>query len=106
MMLFVWLASTAGLSASLEREMGIVRANIQTVEDMYQLIWVAIAGKRPIEAVYKGLPRLFCPHRWAEIDGASFGCCVTSMVEKAKADWKHRDPRQTGVAQRWRSSPV
>jgi hypothetical protein len=20
------------------------------------------------------------------------------MVEKAKADWKHRDPRQTGVA--------
>jgi hypothetical protein len=63
MMLFVWLASTAGLSASLEREMGIVRANIQTVEDIHQLIWTAIASKRPIEAVYKGLPRLFCPHR-------------------------------------------
>jgi hypothetical protein len=43
--------------------MGVVRANIQTVEDMYQLIWTAIASKRPIEAVYKGLPRLFCPHR-------------------------------------------
>jgi len=43
--------------------MGVVRANIQTVEDIYQLIWAAIASKRPIEAVYKGLPRLFCPHR-------------------------------------------
>jgi hypothetical protein len=43
--------------------MGVVRANIQTVEDIYQLIWTAIASKRPIEAVYKGLPRLFCPHR-------------------------------------------
>jgi hypothetical protein len=63
MLLFVWLASTAGLSASLEREMGIVRANIQTVEDIHQLIWTAIASKRSIEAVYKGLPRLFCPHR-------------------------------------------
>jgi hypothetical protein len=31
------------------------RANIQTVEDMYQLIWTATACKRPIEAVYKGL---------------------------------------------------
>lgn len=43
--------------------MGIVRANIQTVEDIYRLIWTAIAHKRPIEAVYKALPRLFCPHR-------------------------------------------
>src|SRR5882724_2131113 len=43
--------------------MSVVRANIQTVEEIYQLIWTAIASKRPIEAVYKGLPRLFCPHR-------------------------------------------
>ena len=63
MSLFVRFASTRDLSANLEEEMGVVRANIQTVEDMYQLIWMAIASKRPIEAVYKGLPRLFCPHR-------------------------------------------
>jgi hypothetical protein len=60
---FVEFASTTDLSANLEGEMGIVRANIQTVEDIYQLIWASIASKRPIEAVYKGLPRLFCPHR-------------------------------------------
>jgi len=49
--LFVELASTRDLSANLEGEMGVVRANIQTVEDIYQLIWTSIASKRPIEAV-------------------------------------------------------
>ena len=38
-------------------------AEIQTVEDMYRLIWMAVANKRPISAIYKELPRLFCPHR-------------------------------------------
>jgi len=84
--------------------MGVVRANIQTVEDIYQLIWTAIASKRPIELSIKGCLGCFVPIDWAEIEGASFGCCVTSMVEKAKADWKHQDRRQTGVALRWRSS--
>src|SRR5437763_2743383 len=82
--------------------MGVVRANIQTVEDIYQLIWAAIASKRPIEAIYKGLPRLFCPIDWDETERESFGCCVTSTVEKAKADWKHRDRLPTGVAQCWK----
>jgi hypothetical protein len=43
--------------------MGVVKAKIQTVEDMYRLIWTAIANKQPISAIYKDLPRLFCPHR-------------------------------------------
>jgi len=43
--------------------MGVVRARIQTVEDLYQLVWTAVASKRPIEARYQGHPRLFCPHR-------------------------------------------
>ena len=43
--------------------MGVVRAKIQTVEDIYQLIWTAVASKRPIEASYDRRPRLFCPHR-------------------------------------------
>src|ERR1043166_625862 len=47
------------------REVGmrVVQAKIQTVEDMYRLIWTAIANKQPISAIYKELPRLFCPHR-------------------------------------------
>lgn len=43
--------------------MGVVQAKIQTVEDIYRLVWTAVASKRPIEAGYQGLPRLFCPHR-------------------------------------------
>src|SRR5689334_22593371 len=42
--------------------MNIVHANIQTVEDMYRLIWEAIVNKRPISAVYKDRYRLFCAH--------------------------------------------
>jgi hypothetical protein len=43
--------------------MAVVEAKIQTVEDIYRLIWTAVASKRPITAVYKGRTRLFCPHR-------------------------------------------
>lgn len=43
--------------------MAVVRATIQTVEDMYRLVWAAVASKRPVEATYHGRRRLFCPHR-------------------------------------------
>jgi hypothetical protein len=43
--------------------MGVVEAKIQTVEDIYRLVWTAVANKRPMGAVYHRLPRLFCPHR-------------------------------------------
>ena len=44
-------------------EIRVVQAQIQTVEEIYQLIWTAVANKKPIEASYQGQPRLFCPHR-------------------------------------------
>jgi len=40
-----------------------VQAQIQTVEEIYKLVWTAVAKKKPIEAIYQGRPRLFCPHR-------------------------------------------
>jgi hypothetical protein len=43
--------------------MAVVEAKIQTVEDLYRLVWRAVAGRRPIEARDKQRPRLFCPHR-------------------------------------------
>lgn len=43
--------------------MNIIRAEIQTVEDIYRLVWTAVANKQPIEAMYHTRPRLFCPHR-------------------------------------------
>ena len=43
--------------------MSVVEAKIQTVEDIYRLIWTAVERRRPIEASYGGRYRLFCPHR-------------------------------------------
>lgn len=43
--------------------MRVVEAKIQTVEDIYRLVWTAVANKQPISAIYKDRPRLFCPHR-------------------------------------------
>ena len=43
--------------------MGVVEAKIQTVEEIYRLVWAAVAGRYPIAASYRGVPRLFCPHR-------------------------------------------
>jgi len=43
--------------------MRVIQAQIQTVEEMYRLVWSAVANKQPIEAMYEGRLRLFCPHR-------------------------------------------
>ena len=43
--------------------MRVIEAQIQTVEEIYRLVWTAVANKRPIEATYQGRLRLFCPHR-------------------------------------------
>ena len=45
------------------RGIGVVAVNIQTVEDIYRLVWTAVAIQRPMEAHYQGRRRLFCPHR-------------------------------------------
>jgi hypothetical protein len=33
------------------------------VEDIYRLVWLAVANKQPLQAIYKQRPRLLCPHR-------------------------------------------
>lgn len=43
--------------------MGVVQANIQTVEDIYQLLRTAVVNKRPIRGAYDGRHRWLCPHR-------------------------------------------
>src|SRR4051812_43005815 len=44
-------------------DMAVVQAKIQTVEDIYDSIWTAVASRRPVEWQYHRRPRLFCPHR-------------------------------------------
>ena len=35
----------------------------QTAEEIYKLVWAAVANKQSMEAFYQGRLRLFCPHR-------------------------------------------
>ena len=41
----------------------VIKAKIQTVEEIYGLVWAAVANRRPISASYHGFARQFCPHR-------------------------------------------
>jgi hypothetical protein len=44
--------------------MDVVRAKIQTVEDIYQLLRTAVVSKRSVRGIYNGCGgRWFCPHR-------------------------------------------
>jgi hypothetical protein len=43
--------------------MGVARAKIQTVEDIYQLLRTAVASKRPVRGVYNGRDRWLYPQR-------------------------------------------
>ena len=43
--------------------MCVVRAQIQTVEEIYQLVWTAVANKTADRSHLPGRHRLFCPHR-------------------------------------------
>jgi len=37
-------------------------ARTQSVDEVYGLLRIAAVGKRPVAAMYDGLPRLLCPH--------------------------------------------
>jgi hypothetical protein len=43
--------------------MSVIVAKIQTVDDIYRLVWRAVSNKKPIEADYDGRRRRLCPHR-------------------------------------------
>ena len=43
--------------------MGVVRAKIQMMEEIYRRVWEAVSARRPMAAVYHGRRRLLCPHR-------------------------------------------
>jgi len=42
---------------------GVVEAKIQTVEDIYRLVWTAVTTRHSLSALYGGRRRLLCPHR-------------------------------------------
>ena len=65
--------------------MSVVEAKIQTVEDLYRLVWTAIANKQPIRAIYKDLPGCFARIGWAAIAWDNLGYSAINMAAKARA---------------------
>jgi len=70
--------------------MGFVRAQIQTVEEIYRLVWTAVANKQPID--------------WAGIGKDGFVSSAINTAAKARADSSRQVPRQTGAVLFWRNS--
>ena len=65
--------------------MRVVQAQIQTVEEIYRLVWTAVSNKQPIEANYQGRHRLFGPHRLGRNGKGNFAYCATHTAAKAGA---------------------
>ena len=84
--------------------MGVVQAQIETVEEIYRLVWAAVANEQPIEATYQERHRLFCPHKLAGIGKDGFASSAINTEVKARADSSQQVPRQTGVVLCWRNS--
>jgi hypothetical protein len=84
--------------------MGVVQAKIQTVEDVYRLIRMAVLSKRPIRAVYDGHDRWFCPHRLGWNREGRIRVLCYQYGGEATADCNRLVHRKTGVASHWRNS--
>jgi|HubBroStandDraft_5_1064220.scaffolds.fasta_scaffold647025_2 hypothetical protein len=84
--------------------MGVVQSPFQTVEEIYGLVWAAVANRQPIEGVYQGRQRLFCPHRLGRNRMGDFAFCAISTVATAGAGSNPLVLRRTGVVLFWKSS--
>jgi hypothetical protein len=74
-------------------EIRVVQAQIQTVEEIYKLVWTSVASRQPIEATYQGGEGCFARTGWAEIEKDSCVCCVINTAVKARADSNRRARR-------------
>ena len=81
--------------------MGVVRAPIQTVEDIYHLLREAVLNKQPIRAAYDGRERWLCPHRlgWN-------GARQLRVLCYQYAGQSHSGLEQDGSAANWRCIAV
>ena len=62
--------------------MSVGQAQIRIVEEIYQLVWTAVANKQPTEAATRGGLDYSAPHRMGR--KGSFACCVISTAAIAR----------------------
>ncbi|MEO7142871.1 MAG: hypothetical protein ABI165_05145 [Bryobacteraceae bacterium] len=64
------------------QEMDVVEAKIQTVDDIYRVVWTAVSANRPIVAVYHGRGQFLCPHRLGRnTEGQLRVLCLRRQIE-------------------------
>ena len=84
--------------------MGVVQAPIQTVEEIYGLVWTSVANRQPIEAMYRDGIGCFVLTDWAGIGKDGFGSSAINTAAKDRADSSRQVPQQTGVVLCWRAN--
>jgi hypothetical protein len=60
--------------------MGVVRAQMQTVEEIYRLVWTTVANKKPIQANYQAGIVCFVRTGWGGIERGSFEYSAINMA--------------------------
>lgn len=98
--------------------MSVVRARIQTVEEIYRLVWTGVHSRKPLEASYHGRLRRLCPHRLGRNSEGElrvlcyqYGGESESGLEAAgsAANWRcmvlEKLSRVKLVGDRWRTAP-
>ena len=83
---------------------GVIRVPMRPVEEIYRLVWVAVANKQPIEAAYQGRLRLFCPHRLGRNREGRLGVLCYQYGGDSRSGLRPVGRRKTGVVSRWRNS--
>src|SRR4051794_30862875 len=85
--------------------MGVVQARIQTVEDIYRLVWAAVAKQAADRNPLSGTSSAVFAHTdWDGIALGNCGCCATNTAGRARADCSRQVRRATGAALCWRNS--
>ena len=80
------------------KNMSVVVAKIQTVDDIYRLVWTAVSKKKPIEATYDGRRRLLCPHRLGRNREGQIRVLCYQYGGGSQADYKSRARQRIGGA--------
>ena len=84
--------------------MGIVRAQIQTVEVIYRLVWTTVTNKSRSKPTTRAGIDYLVGTDWAATGKGGFAYSATNTAAKAGADSTRWIRLQTGVVLRWRNS--
>jgi len=79
-------------------------AAAQSLEELHRVVSTAVIQRRPIAAVYDGVPRLSCPNVLGYNDPGEYRVSVIDTEGRAGTDRSHTSQRGSGAGLHWRNS--